>query len=208
MSTRSSSGSGGGRRVGVHFEGDLRRALIDEAVAVIAEVGAEGLSLREVARRLGVSHAAPANHFGDKAGLLTAVATEGFERFNQHMAGAVLAAAGEPPVEVLLALATGYASFAEAFPGHFSVMFLPSMVRLDDPAYVAASDAAFDALLAVIEGCQAAGWRAGEPSRSLAAAAWSLAHGITALRQQGSLARHHPDVSSAGIEAMGRALIG
>lgn len=113
------------RGVGVHFDGDLRRALIHEAVAVIAEVGPDALSLREVARRLGVSHAAPAHHFGDRSGLLTAVAAEGF----------------------------------------------------------------------------------GEPSRSLAAA-WSLAHGMAVLRAQGSLGRHHPDVSPAGIEAMGRALIG
>lgn len=203
----SNKAAGPSRGVGIHFEGDLRRALIDEAVAVVAEVGVEALSLREVARRLGVSHAAPAHHFGDRSGLLTAVAAEGFELFNPHMASAVLAEAGGPPIETLLALATGYASFAEEHPGHFAVMFLPNLVRLDDPAYLAASDAAFDALLGVIEGCQAAGWRADEPSRSLAAAAWSLAHGLTVLRSQGSLARHHPDVSPAGIEAMGRALL-
>lgn len=204
----SNKSPGPARGVGVHFEGDLRRALIDEAAAVVAEVGVEALSLRQVARRLGVSHAAPAHHFGDRSGLLTAVAADGFELFNPHMASAVLAAAEGPPIEILLALARGYASFADEHPGHFAVMFLPNLVRLDDPAYRAASDAAFDALLAVIEACQAAGWRADEPSRSLAAAAWSLAHGLTVLRSQGSLARHHPDVSAAGIEAMGRALLG
>src|SRR6266496_3683288 len=68
---------GAPRAVGEHFAGDLRQALLDAAVATLDEVGADGLSLREVARRAGVSHAAPAHHFTDKAGLLTAVATEG-----------------------------------------------------------------------------------------------------------------------------------
>jgi AcrR family transcriptional regulator len=65
--------AGSPRAVGEHFAGDLRQALLDAAVATLDEVGADRLSLREVARRAGVSHAAPAHHFTDKAGLLTAV---------------------------------------------------------------------------------------------------------------------------------------
>ena len=69
--------SGNGRP---YHHGDLRRALLDEAVASLRESGTAALSLRDLARRAGVSHAAPAHHFGDKRGLLTAVAAEGYRR--------------------------------------------------------------------------------------------------------------------------------
>ena len=199
------------RPVGVHYEGDLRRALVDAAASAIAEVGAEAVSLREVARRLGVSHAAPAHHFVDKAGLLTAVATAGFERFLEHMATALVATAGDPstrPADVLLALGRAYAAFAEQQSGYFAVMFHPSLIRADDPDYVAASDAAFEALRTTVEAQQHAGWHPEDDTRALAAAAWSFAHGISVLRTQGSLERHYPDRSLDGVEAVASTLLG
>jgi AcrR family transcriptional regulator len=72
-----------------YHHGQLRGALMTSALELVAETGALALSLREVARRAGVSHAAPAHHFGDKAGLLTALAAEGFDRFTAaQLAGA------------------------------------------------------------------------------------------------------------------------
>src|SRR4051794_1253762 len=71
-----------------YHHGNLRRVLIDCALAAIAERGAANLSLRDVARRAGVSHAAPAHHFGDKQGLLTAIAVEGFDGLTQATAAA------------------------------------------------------------------------------------------------------------------------
>ncbi len=62
-----------------YHHGDLRQAVLDAAVAAITEAGPAAVSLRELARRAGVSHAAPAHHFGDKAGLLTALAAEGYD---------------------------------------------------------------------------------------------------------------------------------
>ncbi len=62
-----------------YHHGDLRRALLAAALEAIEESGPAALSLRDLARRAGVSHAAPAHHFGDKAGLLTALAAEGFD---------------------------------------------------------------------------------------------------------------------------------
>ena len=203
----SSRVGGNHRGVGVHFDGDLRRALIDAAAAALDEVGADELSLRDVARRSGVSHAAPAHHFGDKAGLLTAVATEGFERFIAHLAGA-LAAGPTEPVDQLASLGRAYAEFAEIHPGHFEVMFRPALTRTDDPAYVAASDAAFEALRQHIERCQQAGWRPDADNRALAAAAWALAHGLSVLRNQGSLARHYPDASLEGVVDIAATLLG
>src|SRR5215475_14597920 len=102
---------GASRAVGKHFAGDLRRALLDAAVAILDEVGADGLSLRQVARRAGVSHAAPAHHFADKAGLLTAVATEGFGLLVSYLAVVPPEDAGQP-ADQLAALGRAYARFA------------------------------------------------------------------------------------------------
>jgi AcrR family transcriptional regulator len=173
------------RRVGVHFEGDLRRALVDAAVATLDEGGAEALSLREVARRAGVSHAAPAHHFGDKTGLLTVVATEGFSRFAAELQSA-LASAGDDPVEALPALARAYAAFAERHPGQFAVMFLPGLARRDDPAYATAAAAAYDVLRRLVERGQRTGWHADADPAALTTACWALAHGLTALRTSGT----------------------
>ena len=193
--------SGAPRAVGEHFAGDLRRALLEAAVATLDEVGADGLSLREVARRAGVSHAAPAHHFSDKAGLLTAVATEGFAMLVTYLAEAQ-PGDSDQPVDQLAALGRAYAQFAEENPGRFEVMFRPGLLRAGDPAFQRAGDAAFEALRHHIATCQGSGWREHTPTDALAAAAWALAHGIAVLRMQGSLARHYPDPSLNGVSQL------
>ena len=193
--------SGAPRAVGEHFAGDLRRALLEAAVATLDEVGADGLSLREVARRAGVSHAAPAHHFSDKAGLLTAVATEGFAMLVTYLAEAQ-PGDSDQPVDQLAALGRAYAQFAEENPGRFEVMFRPGLLRAGDPAFQRAGDAAFQALRHHIATCQSRGWREHTPTDALAAAAWALAHGIAVLRMQGSLARHYPDPSPNGVSQL------
>ncbi|MBV8160314.1 MAG: TetR/AcrR family transcriptional regulator [Acidimicrobiia bacterium] len=194
------------RGVGVHFDGDLRRALLDAAAKALDEVGADDLSLRDVARRVGVSHAAPAHHFGDKTGLLTAVATEGFAVFIDRL-GAALASDPDRPVDQLPALSRAYAEFADQHPGYFEVMFRPGLVRTEDADYDAFSTAAFDALQEHIQRCQNAGWRPDADTRTLAAGGWALAHGIAVLRSQGSLARHYPDASLDAAAEITAALI-
>ena len=195
------------RPVGTHFDGDLRRALLDAAIATIEDVGADHLSLRDVARRIGVSHAAPAHHFGDKAGLLTAIATEGFELFVVHLSNST-PAGDTHPLAQLASLGRAYAQFAEDFPAHFEVMFRPTLIRVEDRAFAQAGDAAFEALRRHIAECQEAGWRTQADNRALTVAAWSLAHGISLLRAQGSLARHYPDASLDGVLAIAEALLG
>ena len=190
--------SGAPRAVGVHFAGNLRQALLDAAVATLDEAGADRLSLREVARRAGVSHAAPAHHFTDKAGLLTAIATEGFGVLVRYLADAQPGGAKQP-LDQLAALGRAYAQFAEENPGRFEVMFRPGLLHADDPAFQRAGDAAFEALRHHIATCQGSGWREHTPTDALAAAAWALAHGIAVLRMQGSLARHYPDPSLSGV---------
>jgi AcrR family transcriptional regulator len=202
----------GGRRdrsVGEHFDGDLRRALLDAAAETLDDTGVDRLSLREVARRVGVSHAAPAHHFGDKTGLLTALAAEGFELFIAHLGlGADAAGQNASPVGQLASIGRAYADFADRHPGHFDVMFRPGLIRTDDPAYASASNAAFDALMAYVGAFQTAGWRAQADTRALSAAAWALAHGIAVLRRQGSLALHYPDTTLDGTAMLFKTLAG
>jgi AcrR family transcriptional regulator len=203
---------GGGQRersVGEHFDGDLRRALLDAAAETLDDTGVDGLSLREVARRVGVSHAAPAHHFGDKTGLLTALAAEGFELFIVHLGfAAEVGTASTSPVDQLASIGRAYADFADRHPGHFDVMFRPGLIRTDDPAYASASNAAFEALMAYVGAFQSAGWRARADTRALSAAAWALAHGIAVLRMQGSLALHYPDTSLGGTVELFKTLVG
>src|SRR3954468_1172678 len=108
-----------------YHHGNLRRVLMDCAIAAVAERGATTLSLRDVARRAGVSHAAPAHHFGDKRGLLTAIAVEGFEL----QAAALRDAHGDG---AFLDAGLAYIEFAVDHPAHFAVMYRPDLYRADD----------------------------------------------------------------------------
>jgi AcrR family transcriptional regulator len=154
-----------------YHHGDLRRVLLDTAVAAVAERGAAALSLRDLARRAGVSHAAPTHHFRDKAGLLTAVAAEGFA-----LLGEALAEAGD-----FAEAGVAYVRFATTHPGHFAVMFRPVLYHRDDPAVVVARDRATGMLRA---GARQA---FGDDDRLPALAAWSLVHGMATLIIDGAL---------------------
>jgi AcrR family transcriptional regulator len=114
-----------------YHHGNLRAVLLEAALAEIAERGPQALSLRELARRAEVSHAAPAHHFGDKAGLLTAIAAEGFRRL-----AVVLAQARDSGGFLDVGLA--YVRFAVDERPYFEVMFRPDLYRRDDPAVVTA----------------------------------------------------------------------
>lgn len=110
-----------GKRGGYHH-GDLRQAMIDAAEAVLAEKGVGGFTLRECARRAGVSPAAPAHHFGNLVGLLTAIATLGFDDLSQEMETAV-AKARTSGGDRLAAICEAYLAVALARPGRFRVAF-------------------------------------------------------------------------------------
>ena len=134
-----------------YHHGDLPNALKNAAAEVIAERGAAGFSLREVARRAGVSHAAPAHHFGDTTGLLTALAVDAFRYLDQAMASAVDGI--DDPSERLCRIGRAYVEVGLSHPAHCSVVFRPDLVDVTDPAYVEHGDLAYqhleDALVAV-----------------------------------------------------------
>lgn len=159
-----------------YHHGDLRQAILTAALDVIAAEGPSALSLRDLARRAGVSHAAPAHHFKDRAGLLTAVATEGFD-----LLAAALAEAGN-----LNDAGVRYVRFAAEHPAHFTVMFQPDLHRPDDPELLAAKDRAGAGLRAGVAGVPAGG--RGPDQRLAGVAAWSLAHGFATLLLSHNLA--------------------
>ena len=163
-----------------YHHGHLRQAVIDSAVAEVEAVGASALSMRAVARRAGVSHAAPAHHFGDKAGIFTAVAIEGFELMTEAIAPVAFADGG------FVAGGAGYVEFALGHPGHFEVMFRPALYHREDPRLVEASERAFEVLF---ESARHAVELQGldDDPEGLAIAGWSLAHGLATLWLQSNL---------------------
>jgi AcrR family transcriptional regulator len=174
-----------------YHHGDLRRVLLAEAATAIEEHGVAKLSLRDLARRAGVSHAAPAHHFGDKAGLLTALAIEGYERLDAALGRA----------QSFLEGGVAYVLFAVENRAHFEVMFRPELFHADDPAFLAVKDRTGGALYAGAEQMPDA---AADPGlvRDTALAGWSIAHGFATLWLSGAL----PDVG-ASVEDAARAVL-
>lgn len=127
-----------------YHHGDLPNALRAAAVEVIDERGLGAFSLREVARRAGVSHTAPAHHFGDSRGLLTSLATEGFDAL--YATTSTAAAEHQEPVARLMAIGTVYVELARSHHAHCEVMFRPDLVDQDDPALQAAGLRAYGLL--------------------------------------------------------------
>jgi AcrR family transcriptional regulator len=173
-----------------YYGGDLRRDLLDATLGAIAEEGPSAVSLRSLARRLGVSHAAPANHFPDKAALFTAIAVEGFTLLSEAMVAAVGelgpdATAGQR----FRAVGRAYTGFALAHPAHFAVMWQRDLLHQDDPELAAAGDATFELLLGGVRDIQAEGWAPGADPQAVAWLAWSVVHGMAALWLGGSLQR-------------------
>lgn len=161
-----------------YHHGDLRSALLAAAEAELAERGIEAFSLRQVARRAGVSHAAPAHHFGDARGLLTALAADGFHRFLATQARREEQADADP-VSQLVAAGLGYIDFAMERPALFRLLFGSDQPDFTDPALDGASTAAYRHLhdqVAAVGGDDVA-----------AASVWAMAHGLADLLSNGRL---------------------
>jgi AcrR family transcriptional regulator len=159
-----------------YHHGDLRAVILAEAAALVAERGADGLSLRELARAAGVSHAAPAHHFTDRRGLFTALAAEGWRLLAEALTGA------RPE---FIDAASAYVGFALAHPGHYAVMFDSSLIDPADPVLVAAIAAAGSELARGVGTLDDA--RATADPQAAALAAWSLVHGFSLLWLNGNI---------------------
>ena len=155
-----------------YHHGHLRPALLTAAVETIGEVGPVAVSLREVARRAGVTHAAAAYHFGDKAGLLTAVAVEGYRLLGEDLGAARSHGS-------FLDVGVAYVRFAVDHRAHFEVMYRPELYHTDD-AGVLEARAATARLLYGSD-------NPGTGELAAGVAAWSLVHGLATLWLNGNL---------------------
>ena len=185
-----------------YHHGDLRRALLEAAWRLVAEKGLAALTLREVARAAGVSHAAPYHHFPTRTALLDALAEEGFAGLDQAMAEAKTGPAAEGPAEVgqtprpvdgadvMVRIGRAYVDFACTHPEQLQVMFRPRHHDSEGPPPPALAEIgakAYGHLADAVRACQAQGLApAGDPNE-LALSAWSLVHGFASLWGQGQL---------------------
>lgn len=179
-----------------YHHGSLRTDLLAAAAEAVATEGVAAVSLRKLARELGVTHAAPRHHFGDKRGVITALAAEGYRLLAER-----LTAAGDDFLEAGVA----YVRFALEHPGHFAVMYQADLVDDSDGALLTARAATRTALLvataahARATGRDLTGDHGNEFMPPLALLGWAAAHGLSQLASIGALGPAAPD---QGVEAL------
>ncbi len=158
-----------------YHHGDLRNALINAGLEILAQEGINALSLRKVARRAGVSHAAPYRHFADKEALIAAIAEEGYQKLAQQMEQAAAQFPDKPHTQ-FLETGWAYVQFALENPDHLRVMFggFSENCALD-------TGSSFDLLVNAIQADQEAGSIAPGDPLQLALAVWSMVHGLAIL---------------------------
>jgi AcrR family transcriptional regulator len=169
-----------------YHHGDLRRAVIETAMDMLREGKGWQFTLREVARRAGVSHAAPYKHFPDKRALLTELAMQGFEQLRQGMTAALTPRPRSIRKELHVA-GTAYVQFGVANPALYRLMFSseagdPSSVHLNERVV-----RTFSVLLDILKRGQEAGAFRKGSVQGQAAACWAQVHGLTTLSIDGVL---------------------
>lgn len=181
-----------------YHHGDLRRALLIAAEEELADKGAEGFTLRGCAKRAGVSHAAPAHHFADAAGLLSALAAEGFGRFLATLVRRQEMADDQSPEGRLVAMGLGYIDFARANPALFKLMFSSQKPDFDDPQLSGAARAAFEHLASGVAARLRNDPLTTREGRLRVAAVWAVAHGLADL----VTSNHMRFLASGGSESL------
>jgi len=170
-----------------YHHGDLKNALIEAGIEILAEEGIHGLSLRKVASRAGVSHAAPYAHFTDKQALIAAISTEGYRQLYERIQ-AVVRQYAEDPLQQLVESAWAYLDFAIQKSAHFKITFSSAVEKEQDyPELVALTHQSFELVQQIVESCQAAGILSAGPSDVVAVGLWSQVHGLAALMLNGQI---------------------
>jgi AcrR family transcriptional regulator len=176
------------RQAAPYHHGALREAMLTAAELILEREGLPALTLRAAAREAGVSHAAPAHHFGDLTGLLSELAALGFRRFRAALVAAADRETG--PGERLDAMGNAYVSFAKRHPGMFTLMFRSERLDRTRPALSDAMDAAGSALAQAVGAQRGETIVEGAPSLAQAAGivrAWAVVHGLAVLLLDGRL---------------------
>ncbi len=167
---------------------DIRRAILDHAVSLVAEHGVRGVSFREVARRAGVSHQAPYHHFGNLQGILDAIAKEGFQSLTASMRKATRNAVD--PIDALNGMGIAYVKFATNNVGHFRVMFQRSPIEPpNEPRDLQEAQHTYQTLVEITERVIEAGYGTFLEPDALAHLAWSMVHGLATLMVEDKLER-------------------
>ncbi len=202
----------------VYHHGDLRRHLIEVGERLLEERGVEGFTLRECARRAGVSPSAPSHHFGNVTGLLTAIATVGFDGLSEAQEAA-LVGAGDAPGARLRAIGGAYIRYALAHPGRFRVAFGHMPLNHEDPDLVTAGTRALEILrreLRALRG-EPTGQTGDRDFDAAVALAWSAVHGFARLLIDGQLFAVDPsldhdtylnDIADRTLELLIRSFVG
>lgn len=183
-----------------YHHGDLRHALVEAAALAISESGSAALSLRDLSRKVGVSHAAPTHHFGNKTGLLTAVAAEGYRRLQGRLETAYRERRS------FVDVGAAYVRFAVDERPYFEVMFRPDLYTSDDPELLEPRRAidrdVFGAVRAML------GDVPEERVQTAGVAAWALVHGLATLINTGNLPAEIAADPEALTRAVGSAIFG
>ena len=191
-----------------YHHGDLKNALIKAGVEILAKEGVDGLSLRKVAQKAGVSHSAPYSHFPDKQSLIAAISTEGFNQLYSELQS-VAEQFKEDPKRQLLDGAQAYVQFAMNNADTFKIMFSGVLEKEKEyPSFVDASRKTFELVVKIIQSCQELGILRVTSSEMMAVVVWGQVHGIISLALEGQISRsvleHHTiqDVVSFSIEQL------
>ena len=164
-----------------YHHGNLKNALIQAGIEILAEEGVTGLSLRRVAKRAGVSHTAPYSHFADKQALVAAISTEGYRKLFEQLTLAELEF-GSDPLKKLVEVAWCYVQFAVNDPAHFKITFSGVIEKEKDyPAFVDISQQSFAFIVEMVTECQSASILRAGPSDLIAVHLWGAIHGFATL---------------------------
>jgi AcrR family transcriptional regulator len=170
-----------------YHHGDLRPVLLEATMELVRERGVDGFTLREVARRAGVSHNAPYHHFRDRSALVAAVVIQGFEDLLRAMERAAARARGGP-LATVRALGLAYVRFAREDPERFKLLWRPELREGAGDEVEQAGEASYQPLFRALERARDAGEvSAGPPVEEQALAAWSMVHGLAMLLVDGPL---------------------
>ena len=177
-----------------HHSPDLRNRLLVAGLDELRENGLAAVSIRAVARRAGVSHAAPGYVFGDRAGLLTAMAERGFEQLRDHLSASGIDLSDD---DAIIAVGAAYLEFARQHPALYQLLFDAEELRRHDPDLGRAGGQAFGALIGRLPPSVAATGPRG-PGPLLA---WTVVHGLAGLERSGALGTQlADDAARAGAE--------
>jgi AcrR family transcriptional regulator len=177
---------------------DLRARLLRAAEAEIAATGPARASLRAIARRCGVSHQATAHHFVDRAGLFTALATEGHDLLLKESQQAIATVPVEGGQQVAAAGAA-YVEFSRRHTALFDLMYRPDLLHNEDEHLIAARLAQRELMLATIAAAQARGWGADVPTAELAMLGWAAVHGLAVLQRDLVVSAVYPEIDLDSI---------